>query len=109
MQRSLFPRRIRATLGSYEHGGAVRRGRRKIARPMDTRKAMHVVLTSNRARGAWSLRRHERAVRDELGAAARRHGIKLYDFACLSHHLHLLLRARRRDEFQAFLRSFAGL
>src|SRR4051794_24281934 len=70
---------------------------------------MHVVLTSERARGAWSLRRHERAVRETLRDAAHRFGIRVYDFANVGTHLHLLVRARRRDAFQAFLRSFAGI
>ena len=40
---------------------------------------------------------------------AGRFGIRVYDFANVGSHLHLLLRARRRDAFQAFLRSFAGI
>jgi REP element-mobilizing transposase RayT len=70
---------------------------------------MHVVLTSERARGAWSLRRHERVVRDTLREMAHRFGVRVYDFANVGSHLHLLLRARRREAFQGFLRSFAGI
>ncbi len=40
---------------------------------------------------------------------AGRFGIRIYDFANVGTHLHLLVRARRRDAFQAFLRSFAGI
>jgi len=40
---------------------------------------------------------------------ARRFGIRIYDFANVGSHLHLLVRARRRESFQAFLRSFAGI
>src|SRR5258706_8592030 len=39
----------------------------------------------------------------------RRFGVRVYDFANVGTHLHLLVRARRRESFQAFLRSFAGL
>src|SRR6185436_14595537 len=92
-----------------EHGGAVRRGRRKLDRPVSTRRPMHVVLTSQRARGPWSLRRHDRAVRDALREMAHRFGIVVYEHANVGSHLHLLVRARRRDAFQAFLRSFAGI
>jgi hypothetical protein len=35
--------------------------------------------------------------------------VRVYDFANVGSHLHLVLRARRRDEFQDFLRSFAGV
>src|SRR6266478_5398921 len=109
MQRSLFARDIHAELTRTEHGGAVRRGRRKLERPVSMRRPMHVVMTSQRARGPWSLRKHERAVRDALRAMAGRFGIRIYDFANVGTHLHLLVRARRREAFQGFLRSFAGL
>jgi REP element-mobilizing transposase RayT len=109
MQRSLFPPDVRAELVRTEHGGTVRLRRRKLERPVSVRRPMHVVLTSHRARGPWSLRRHERAVRDALRAMARRFEIKVYDFANVGSHLHLLVRARRRESFQSFLRSFAGI
>jgi hypothetical protein len=44
-----------------------------------------------------------------MRAVALRHGVKVYEYANAGNHVHLLLRARRRSEFQAFLRAFAGL
>ena len=109
MQRSLFTAEIRAELARTEHGGSVRRGRRKLERPVSTRRPMHVVLSSRKAEGPWSLRRHDRAVREALRGMARRFGVRVYDFANVGSHLHLLVRARRRGAFQSFLRSFAGI
>jgi hypothetical protein len=119
MQQSLFGHRTRIALSpaqrlafalaSTDHGGAVRQGRRKIERPISTRRPMHVVLRSDRAYGEWSLSRHRREVRAALGACAKRNGLKIDDFANVGTHLHLLVRARRREAFQAFLRSFAGI
>jgi REP element-mobilizing transposase RayT len=40
---------------------------------------------------------------------ARRFDVRVYDFANVGTHLHLLVRTRRRDAFRAFLRSFAGI
>jgi hypothetical protein len=40
---------------------------------------------------------------------ARRFGVRVYDFANVGSHLHLLVRVRRREAFQGFLRSFAGI
>jgi REP element-mobilizing transposase RayT len=70
---------------------------------------MHVTLHSQRAVGEWGLLRHRRAVREALRACAERNGVKVYDFANVGSHVHLLVRARRRESFQAFLRSFAGI
>jgi REP element-mobilizing transposase RayT len=39
--------------------------------------------------------------------SARRQ-VKLYRFANVGNHLHLLVQARTRSDFQAFLREFAG-
>ena len=41
--------------------------------------------------------------------SARRFGVRVYEFANVGSHLHLLVRARRREAFQGFLRSFAGI
>jgi REP element-mobilizing transposase RayT len=110
MQLSLFTGRLQRELTRAEHGG-VTRGEpyRKVARPVCTRRPMHVVLRSERARGAWSLRKHESRINEALRACARRSGTRVYEFANVGSHLHLLLRARRRDGFQAFLRAFAGM
>jgi REP element-mobilizing transposase RayT len=109
MQPSLFSGPLRAELVRTEHGGALARRMRKLERPVSTRRPMHVVLSSRRHSGPWDLRRHDRAVRDVLRDMAHRFGVRVYDFANVGSHLHLLLRARRREAFQGFLRSFAGI
>src|SRR6476660_207554 len=109
-QLSLFSRAQLGDIHSAEHGGDIRRGRRKIARPLSSRRPIHVVLRSERARGIWSLRHRsvEAKIKKTLKAQAARHGIKIYSFANAVTHLHLLVRAPRRDQFHAFLRGFAG-
>jgi REP element-mobilizing transposase RayT len=109
MQLGLFAKAVQSELARTAHGGSLRTGLRKLERPVSTRRPMHVVLTSERARGDWSLRRHQRVVRDTLRSMARRFDVRVYDFANVGSHLHLLVRARRREAFQGFLRSFAGV
>src|SRR3954470_21380135 len=94
-----------------EHGGSLAVGRRKGARPIDTRRPMHCVLRSTRARGAWSLRRGDTdaKIRATMGALAIRTGVRVYELANAGNHLHLLLRAKRKDQLQSFLRAFAGM
>ena len=94
-----------------EHGGALRRSKRKIARPISPRRAHHVVFCSSRARGPWSLRNraHQQDVEQIVRAAARRHGVRIYRFANAGTHLHLLARPGSRAAFQAFLRVAGGL
>jgi hypothetical protein len=119
VQLPLFGSRTRISLTQVQrfafatsdtsHGGDTRRARRKIERPVSNRHPMHVVLHSHRAEGDWSLLRHRHAIRTALGACADRSGVKIRGFANVGSHLHLLVRSRRRQAFQAFLRSFAGI
>jgi REP element-mobilizing transposase RayT len=94
-----------------EHGGDIRLGRRKLARPIDTRRPLHLVLRSSRARGAWSLRRpeNEAIVRQTLRSMARRYGIRVYESANSGNHLHFLVRTKCRHALQNFMRAFAGI
>lgn len=94
-----------------EHGGEYSTGKRKTARPICTRRAMHLVLRSTMATGRWSMLRpeHARFIRESLGTLSRRCDVRVYEFANSGNHLHLLLRAKHRRGFQSFLRRFAGL
>jgi hypothetical protein len=97
MQLKLFANSgIAKELARTEHGGDSRRGLRKLERPVSTRRPIHVTLHSTRARVSWSLLRHRREVREALLRCARRSDIKVYDFANVRSHLHLLVRARQR-------------
>ena len=109
MQLSLFSSSVCAELHQTEHGGEFRRGRRKVERPVSVRRPMHLVLRSERARGGWSMRKHQTKIREALRACVLRSGVRVYEFANVGSHLHLLVRARRREAFQRFLRTFAGI
>jgi REP element-mobilizing transposase RayT len=109
MQLNLFSKGVGRELFRLGHGGDDARGHRKGERPVSVRRPIHLTLHSQRARGAWSLLGHRQSVREALRACALRNGIKVYDFANVGTHVHLLVRARRRRDFQAFLRSFAGI
>src|SRR5262249_40360358 len=91
--------------------GETRLGRRKLARPIDVRRPLHVVLRSSRARGGWGLRtrRNERLVSGTLRRFATRYRIRVYEVANVDNHVHILLRTPSRRELQDFLRTFAGV
>ncbi len=109
-QLSLF-RTLGCETPRVEHGGDVRLRRRKLTRPIDTRRPLHVVLRSTRARGAWSLRArtNDGVIRATLRRYARRYAVRIYEFANAGNHLHLLVRPTCRIGLQNFLRVFAGV
>lgn len=94
-----------------EHGGDVRLGMRKLARPLPPARPVHLVLRSDRARGPWSLHssKHQRRVAHESRRAAKRFGIRVQRYSNFGSSLHLVVSARRRGDFQAFLKTLAGL
>jgi REP element-mobilizing transposase RayT len=110
-QLALFGIAALGTTPSLEHGGDVRAGRRRVARPIDTKKPLHVVLRSSRARRAWSMLHPDFAapIRRKAGSLARRYGVRVYRYANVGNHIHLLASVRSRPALQSFLRVFAGL
>ena len=93
-----------------EHGGETRPKRRKLARPIDPKRPLHVVLRSSRARGNWSLLhpRHKGRVYGLVESISERYDVRVYRFANVGNHVHLLVQAKSRKNFQAFLRVLSG-
>jgi hypothetical protein len=91
------------------HGGADSVGKEKKARPIATKRPMHLIFRSSRAKGAWSFlhSRNQAKLEAHLKATARRFGVKVYRFANVGNHFHLLVQAKRREDLQNFLRVFA--
>jgi REP element-mobilizing transposase RayT len=89
---------------------APRKGKRKIRRPFDPEKALHVTLKSSLARGRKSLLTREMRpiVQDLMVRISRRRDVRIYRFANVGNHIHILLGAKKADNLRAFLREFAG-
>jgi hypothetical protein len=98
-------------LNRRAHGGETRAGKRKLARPFDPTRPLHIVLRSSRAKGEWSFlrARSEKRVKHLVYQEALRSGVRVYQFANSGNHLHLVLRAKTRAGLARFLRVAAGL
>lgn len=92
-------------------GTLLKKSHAKIARPISTKHAMHVVLRSSQARGEWSMRAHKnrKHIENILKAQAQRFGVKLLEFANGGDHLQMVLRIPDRDSFHSFLRTVSGM
>ncbi len=91
-------------------GGDIRAGRRKIARPIDPKRPMHIVLRSIRARGAWSMlkRGNNARIHRLVDETASKYGVRVHRFSNVGNHLHLLVSTKTRRGFQSFLRVLTG-
>src|SRR5271156_4845013 len=88
-----------------EHGGALRAGKRKLARPVATKRPMHLVMRSTRARAGWSMASTTNSPRIHaiVFGSADRFRVQILRFANVGNHLHLVVQAKTRGGFQAFL------
>ena len=96
-----------------EFGGAhLKNSHAKKARPISTKQAMHLTLRSSKAKGSRSFllnRQRSLLIEKKVHDQARKFGVKIYRYANVGNHLHLLVRATHRREFTHFLRSISGL
>jgi REP element-mobilizing transposase RayT len=93
------------------HGGDLRAGKRKISRPLDRKKPVHVVLKSSLAKGRLSfLSVKNRLIVDSIvRKSAHRFGVTIKSFENMGNHIHLVLSFKEREGFQNFLRAVASL
>ena len=92
------------------HGGSQSVGKRKAARPFDRKQAVHVTLRASGATREWSMlaQKHKGYVYLEGDRIARESGVKLYRFVNVGNHLHLVVKAQSKKDFQRFLRVLTG-
>jgi REP element-mobilizing transposase RayT len=95
---------------STVHGGEHACGKRKTARPLDPKQALHLVLRASRAKGSLSMLhpRHCNAIEQLASDIAKRWSIRIYRYANVGNHLHLLVRTRSRRAWRGFLRELTG-
>jgi REP element-mobilizing transposase RayT len=91
-----------------EHGGHITLGRRRRKRPLDIKQPHHLVLRSDFAYGQRMLTRHRPLINRIIQKAKKRFDIKVYEFAIVSNHIHILAKGRSRSDLQNFFRVVAG-
>jgi REP element-mobilizing transposase RayT len=93
-----------------KHGGDLAKGKRKTFRPIDTKQALHVVLRSSKARGELSLLhpKHCNAIERHVQKTAKRCGVRVYRFANVGNHLHLLVKVPSRPAWKRFAKQLTG-
>lgn len=93
-----------------DFGGSAIKGNAREARPLSTRRPLHLVMRSTLAKGEKSFlnRRHDRAIRNLIVGAGRKAGVKIYRFANSGNHLHLVILPSSRAAYLRFIRSISG-
>lgn len=91
------------------HGGTLNAGKRKVSRPIATKRPMHVVLKSSKAHGSHSLHSQSRWLETLLRKVSSQFGVRVFRYSNNGNHLHLVVQAKTRKGFQSFLIAFSGV
>lgn len=73
------------------------------ARPIVAKMPIHIVLRSSLATGAMSMKRFERKIQNIIYSKAKQNGIKIYHYANVGNHLHIVCVLANKRKWQAFI------
>jgi REP element-mobilizing transposase RayT len=92
------------------HGGDLARGKRKTFRPIDPKRGLHVVMRSSKARGEFSLlhSKHCNTIEKFVHQTSRRWGVRIYRYANVGNHIHLLIQVPTREAWKRFSKELSG-
>ena len=100
---------LKKRYGRTEYGGLETKGHRKLERPLATKKWIHLILKSDKAKGQYSLLKHKIMAKQLLDEKARKFHVRIGDYANIGNHLHIKIRIKSRRQFQKFLKSVTTL
>lgn len=93
-------------------GGVLRSTRkgRQGARRLTTEHAMHLVLRSSKAKGAWSFLRasNKKKIQTIIKKHAHKNLIQIISVSSIGQHLHLQIRLSDRKTYKPFIRAMTG-
>lgn len=79
-------------------------------RPIDSKKALHIVLKSGACKGTFKFTNSlvRQRIENLIKAWAKKKHIPLYKIAIVSNHIHLLIRVKSRTHYNEFIRALSS-
>ena len=92
-------------------GGALLDGKRKSFRPLSSKDSIHFVLRSEWASGkdSFLVLRNKKSIESIIQKFAKKFGVKIYQQAINSNHIHLLLIITNRYLYRSFIKAVSGM
>lgn len=87
-------------------GGSLLKGNAKRARPLDSKLPLHITLRATQ--GGMRLPKCFKKVNDSVYETAKKYGIKIYKYANVGNHIHLLVKLSKLNLWAAFIREVTG-
>ncbi|MBL7716105.1 MAG: transposase [Bdellovibrionales bacterium] len=93
-----------------DFGGSAIKGNAREARPLSTRRPLHLVLRSSLAKADRSFlhQKHRKTINALIHDAGKKSGVRIYRFANSGNHLHLVILPTSRSAYLRFIRSLTG-
>jgi REP element-mobilizing transposase RayT len=89
-------------------GGSRLKSHPKRARPLSTKEPIHLVLRSEKARGAHSFLRVSKESRAIFDKTCAKRGVKIYKYANVGNHFHVVIRLGKRFSWNPFIRELTS-
>ena len=87
-------------------GGSLLKGNPKCKRPLDSK--LPIQLTLRAGKSVLRLPKTLKTVNEIVYSTARKHGVKIYEYANVGNHLHALLKIMSLHTWAAFIRELTG-
>ena len=88
-------------------GGSLLKGNNPNGqRPLESKLPIHLILKAKESR--MRLPKHFGKIGKIVDSSCKRHGVKVYEYANVGNHLHLLIKIRTRRSWAAFIRELTG-
>jgi REP element-mobilizing transposase RayT len=87
-------------------GSLLKNSNAKIKRPLDSKLPIHLVLRANK--GGMRLPKTHLRVNRTVETTCKKHGVKVYRFANVGNHLHMIIKIPGRARWAAFIRELTG-
>ena len=88
------------------HGGAERIGKRKIARPLVTKRPMHLVFKAEVS--TFRRKSNLNYIEQVTKTLSKNFFVRIYKLSINSNHLHLIVQAKNKKGLQDFLRAMGA-
>src|SRR4051812_36301062 len=82
----------------------------KGRRPLSTKKALHLVLKSEVAKGALSLShfKNKQTIDGLVKHYSKKHGVQLYSYSNNGNHIHAVIRFKSVNAYKRFIKALTG-
>lgn len=87
-------------------GGSALKSHPKRKRPLDRKLPVHLVLRAKKS--VLKIPANEVFINKTVTSAARRYGIRIYEFANVGNHIHLMIRVSKPELWRRFIREITG-